>query len=176
MSRVGLAPVNIVDGVQVLVSGLDVKVSGKRGDISKCFNGSIKVQVKDDAVYVSCLGEDKKSRSMWGTARAIINNMVKGVSEGFVEELEIVGVGYRVAIKDKYINLALGKSHNTKILIPEDVVASAKGSKLSLSSIDKEALGQFVAKVISQRPPEPYKGKGIKKVGQYIQRKETKKG
>ena len=113
---------------------------------------------------------------MWGTVRAIINNMVKGVSEGFVEELDIIGVGYRVAIKDKYINLALGKSHNTKILIPQDIVASAKGSKLLLSSIDKEILGQFVAKIISQRPPEPYKGKGIRKVGQYIQRKETKKG
>lgn len=176
MSRVGLVPVNIVDGVEVLVDGLRVKVLGKKGGISKSFKGNIEVLVKDNTVCVRSLGDDKKSRSMWGTTRAIICNMVKGVSEGFVEDLEVVGVGYRVAVKDEYINLSLGKSHNTKVFIPSYIKASAQGSKLSLSSTDKEGLGQFVAKIISERPPEPYKGKGIKKVGQYIQRKETKKG
>jgi large subunit ribosomal protein L6 len=113
---------------------------------------------------------------MWGTARNIVANMVKGVSEGFTTELEIIGVGYRASIKDSYINLALGKSHNTKIEVPKNIVVTIpSANKMTLTSFDKELLGQFVAQIIKQRPPEPYKGKGIKKVGQYVQRKESKK-
>jgi large subunit ribosomal protein L6 len=176
MSRVGAVPVAIPSGVEVKVDGLHVIASGKRGVISRSFNGDINISIEDGKVYVKSLNDLAKSRAMWGTARNIVSNMVKGVSDGFSTELEIIGVGYKASIKEGYINLALGKSHNTKIAIPKGLeVKVSTPNKVSLSSFDKELLGQFVAQIIKQRPPEPYKGKGIKKVGQYIQRKESKK-
>ncbi len=176
MSRIGLAAVIIPDGVKVKVDGLFVEVSGNRGIISKSFKGDIEINVDGDKLSVKPLNESSGARSMWGTARNIVSNMVKGVSEGFTTELEIIGVGYRASIKDSYINLALGKSHATKIQLPKNIeVTIPNNNKMILTSFDKELLGQFVAQIIKQRPPEPYKGKGIKKVGQYIQRKESKK-
>ena len=122
------------------------------------------------------MNETKHARAMWGTARSIINGMVKGVKEGFTEELEVNGVGYRASVSGKYLNLTLGKSHNTKIEIPESVkVETPKQTTIMLHSSDKAALGRFRALLIKQRPPEPYKGKGIKVKGQYVQRKEGKK-
>jgi large subunit ribosomal protein L6 len=176
MSRVGALPVSIPSGVEVKVEGLNIIVSGKKGAISKSFNGDINMYIEDEKVLIRPLNDLSKSRAIWGTARSIIANMVRGVSEGFSTELEIIGVGYRAIIKDGYINLALGKSHNTKISIPNGLEISASTpNKVLISSFDKELLGQFIAQIIKQRPPEPYKGKGIKKVGQYVQRKESKK-
>ncbi|CAN0566452.1 unnamed protein product [Ectocarpus sp. 12 AP-2014] len=114
---------------------------------------------------------------MWGTARSIINGMVVGVKDGFKEELEVNGVGYRAVVKGKYLNLTLGKSHNTKIEIPEGIqVETPKQTVIMLESHDKHKLGQYVATIRSQRPPEPYKGKGIRRKNEYVQRKEGKKG
>lgn len=176
MSRVGKLPVAIPSGIKVELDNLNVKVSGPKGSLSKTFAGMIAITLDGETLVVKPLDESKGARAMWGTARNIINCMVKGVNEGFTEELEVNGVGYRAAVKGKYLNLSLGKSHNTKIEIPEVVKVDApKQNIIMLKSIDKEKLGQFVSVIIKQRPPEPYKGKGIKRKGQYVQRKEGKK-
>jgi large subunit ribosomal protein L6 len=177
MSRVGKLPVEILQGVTVELNGLNIKVKGPKGELSKTFKGNIGISVVDNHVVVVPNDEEKQTRAMWGTARSIIKNMVKGVKDSFTQELEVNGVGYRASIKGKYLNLTLGKSHNTKIEIPEGVKADApKQTIVTLESVDKELLGQFSSVIIKQRPPEPYKGKGIKRKGQYVQRKEGKKG
>lgn len=176
MSRVGKLPVIVPEGVKVEVAGLSIKVAGPKGNLEKTFAGDISITMDNSAVVVKPLNETKHARAMWGTARSIINGMVKGVKEGFVEELEVNGVGYRASVKGQYLNLTLGKSHNTKIEIPEIVkVDTPKQTTIILNSPDKAALGRFRALLIKQRPPEPYKGKGIKVKGQYVERKEGKK-
>ncbi len=176
MSRVGKLPINIPETVKMQVDGLSVKVEGPKGSLSKTFAGAISINLQDNQVVVQPLSKSKEARSMWGTARSIINGMVKGVQEGFTQELEVNGVGYRAAVKSGYLNLTLGKSHNTKIEIPQNITVTApKQNAITLHSADKEKLGQFVAVIVKQRPPEPYKGKGIKRQGQYVQRKEGKK-
>ena len=177
MSRVGKLPVTVVSGVEVEISGLNVKVSGPRGVLEKVFAGPISIENKEGKIVVKPLDSNTHARSMWGTARSIINGMVEGVTNGFKEELEVNGVGYRASVKDKYLNLTLGKSHNTKIEIPEGVtVLTPKQTVITLECNDKAKLGQYVAIIRSQRPPEPYKGKGIRRKGEYVQRKEGKKG
>jgi len=176
MSRIGKLPVIVPEGVKVELDGLKIKVLGPKGHITKNFLGNIAITANDNRISVSPLNESKNSRAMWGTARSIINSMVFGVKEGFKEELQVNGVGYRAIIKGNYLNLSLGKSHNTKIEIPSDIKAEApKPNLIILESVDKEKLGQFIATIIKQRPPEPYKGKGIRRKGQYVQRKEGKK-
>jgi large subunit ribosomal protein L6 len=176
MSRVGKLPVNIPSGVNVAIEGLTVSVEGPKGKLSKEFAGKIAITKEDNAISVQPIDDSKKARAMWGTARSIINGMVKGVKDGFTEELEVNGVGYRAIIKGPYLNLTLGKSHNTKIEIPANIkVETPKQNIIILSCADKQKLGQFAANIIKQRPPEPYKGKGIKMKGQYVQRKEGKK-
>lgn len=176
MSRVGKLPIAIPANVKVEVADLNIKVTGPKGELNKAFLGMITIGVEENAVVVRPVDQSKNARAMWGTARSVINGMVKGVSEGFTEELEVNGVGYRAAVKGSYLNLSLGKSHNTKIEIPESIKVDApKQNIIMLQSIDKEKLGQFVAVIIKQRPPEPYKGKGIKRKGQFVQRKEGKK-
>ncbi|NDB81465.1 MAG: 50S ribosomal protein L6 [Alphaproteobacteria bacterium] len=177
MSRVGKLPVTLPQGVTIELNGLSVSVKGPKGSLSKVFKGSIAIEREENQVVIKPLDLEKHSRAMWGTARNIIQNMVIGVSAGFKQELEVNGVGYRAAAKGAYLNLALGKSHNTKIAIPEGVaVDTPKQNIIILESADKELIGQFSSTIIKQRPPEPYKGKGIKRKGQYVQRKEGKKG
>ena len=176
MSRVGKLPVSIPEGVKVDLNGLQVSVSGPKGQLVKSFAGSIGISLENNQILVKPLSDDKGARAMWGTARSIINSMVKGVKEGFTEELEVNGVGYKALVKDSYLNLMLAKSHNTKIEIPKYIKVSVpKQNQIILESVDKEKLGQFISIIIKQRPPEPYKGKGIKRKGQYVQRKEGKK-
>lgn len=176
MSRVGKLPVVVPEGVKIELAGLNVKVTGPKGNLEKEFAGDISIAMDGASVVVKPLNETKHARAMWGTARSIINGMVKGVKEGFTEELEVNGVGYRASVKGTYLNLTLGKSHNTKIEIPEIVkVDTPKQTTIMLHSCDKSALGRFRALLIKQRPPEPYKGKGIKVKGQYVERKEGKK-
>lgn len=177
MSRVGKLPVEVPSNVKVAIEGLSVTVSGPKGELNKTFQGDISIGFEDNRILVTPLNKEKSARAMWGTARSIIKGMVTGVTEGFKHELEINGVGYRAAVKSGYLNLSLGKSHNTKIAIPADITVDApKQNVVTVEGISKERLGQFVALVIKQRPPEPYKGKGIKRKGQYVQRKEGKKG
>ena len=177
MSRVGKVPVSLTQGAKVEISGLNIKVHGTKGTLEKKFAGDIMIEQTGENIVVKPLNDTSAAKAMWGTARSIINSMVKGVTVGFSEELEVNGVGYRAAIKGKYLNLTLGKSHNTKIEIPEGIkVETPKQNIITLESINKEKLGEFIAVVKRQRPPEPYKGKGIKRKGEYVQRKEGKKG
>jgi large subunit ribosomal protein L6 len=177
MSRVGKLPVQVADGIKVEISGLFVKVQGPKGSLEKNFAGLISIEHKDSQIIVKPLDDSAEARAMWGTARSIINGMVVGVKDGFKEELEVNGVGYRAVVKGKYLNLTLGKSHNTKIEIPEGIqVETPKQTVIMLESHDKHKLGQYVATIRSQRPPEPYKGKGIRRKNEYVQRKEGKKG
>ncbi|MDX1924506.1 MAG: 50S ribosomal protein L6 [Rickettsiaceae bacterium] len=177
MSRVGKLPVTIPQGVKVELDGLNIVVTGPKGSLSKTFRGNILISQEDNTILVKPGGLEKQARAMWGTARNIIHNMIVGVSAGFKEELEVNGVGYRASVKGPYLNLTLGKSHNTKISIPSGIKVDApKQNIVILESNDKELLGQFSSVIIKQRPPEPYKGKGIKRKGQYVQRKEGKKG
>lgn len=177
MSRVGKLPINIPSAVQVSIDGLSVVVSGPKGSLNKTFKGEIAFAIDGEQFWVRPLTDSKLARAMWGTARSVINNMICGVKELFVQELEVNGVGYRASVSGKYLNLSLGKSHNTKIEIPGSVIVETpKQNIVLLSSCDKEVLGQFASVIIKQRPPEPYKGKGIKRKGQYVQRKEGKKG
>ncbi len=177
MSRVGKVPVQVADDIKVEITGLFVKVQGPKGSLEKEFAGFISIEYKDSQIVVKPLNNSAEAKAMWGTARSIINGMVIGVKDGFKEELEVNGVGYRAAVKGKYLNLTLGKSHNTKIEIPEGIkVETPKQTVIMLESHDKHKLGQYVATIRSQRPPEPYKGKGIRRKGEYVQRKEGKKG
>ena len=177
MSGVGKVPVSLTQGAKVEISGLNIKVHGTKGTLEKKFAGDIMIEQTGETIVVKPLNDSSAAKAMWGTARSIINSMVKGVTVGFSEELEVNGVGYRAAIKGKYLNLTLGKSHNTKIEIPEGIkVDTPKQNIITLESINKEKLGEFIAVIKRQRPPEPYKGKGIKRKGEYVQRKEGKKG
>jgi large subunit ribosomal protein L6 len=177
MSRVGKVPVSLTQGAKVEISGLNIKVHGTKGTLEKKFAGDIMIEQTGETIVVKPLNDTSAAKAMWGTARSIINSMVKGVTVGFSEELEVNGVGYRAAIKGKYLNLTLGKSHNTKIEIPEGIkVDTPKQNIITLESINKEKLGELIAVIKRQRPPEPYKGKGIKRKGEYVQRKEGKKG
>lgn len=176
MSRVGKLPVAVPEGVMVEINGLSLNVKGPKGSLNKTFKGNISIMLENNSVVVTPKDQEKQTRAMWGTARSIIQNMVFGVKTGFTEELEVNGVGYRAAVKGNFLNMTLGKSHNTKIEIPALVkVDTPKQNIVTLESIDKELLGQFSSVIIKQRPPEPYKGKGIKRKGQYVQRKEGKK-
>lgn len=177
MSRVGKVPVALSNGAKAEISGLNIKVQGSKGVLEKTFAGDITIEQKDETIIVKPLNDTNAARAMWGTARAVINSMVKGVTVGFSQELEVNGVGYRAAVKGAYLNLTLGKSHNTKIAIPEGIkVDTPKQNVITLESINKEKLGEFIAVIKRQRKPEPYKGKGIKIKGEYVQRKEGKKG
>ncbi|AAY61144.1 ribosomal protein L6 [Rickettsia felis str. Pedreira] len=176
MSRVGKLPITIPEGVKVGLNDLEVKISGPKGELSKTFKGNIAISLEENKLLVKPLAANKNARAMWGTARSIISNMVTGVKEGFKLKLEINGVGYRAMVKGKYLNLMLAKSHNTKIEIPSDIkIEVPKQNIIILEGTDKEKLGQFASIIIKQRPPEPYKGKGIKFENQFIPRKEGKK-
>lgn len=177
MSRVGKLPIVLPEGVSVVLDGLNISVKGPVGELNRTFSGNIDISLVDNSIVVSPKDSNKHSRAMWGTARSIINNMVLGVVKPFLQELEVNGVGYRASVNGSYLNLSLGKSHNTKIAIPEGLnVVTPKQNIVHLQCIDKELLGHFSSVIIKQRPPEPYKGKGIKKKGQFVQRKEGKKG
>ncbi|MFV9874143.1 MAG: 50S ribosomal protein L6 [Rickettsia conorii subsp. raoultii] len=176
MSRVGKLPITIPEGVKIGLNDLEVKISGPKGELSKTLKGNIAISLAENKLLVKPLAANKNARAMWGTARSIISNMVTGVKEGFKLKLEINGVGYRAMVKGKYLNLMLAKSHNTKIEIPSDIkIEMPKQNIIILEGTDKEKLGQFASIIIKQRPPEPYKGKGIKLENQFIPRKEGKK-
>lgn len=178
MSRVGKLPVALPSDVNVVINeGTNtVTVKGKLGTLEKQLNKLAVIKLESNQVIVTPRDESKRARAMWGMARSIINNMVKGVSQGYKEELEINGVGFRSSLKEDILTMLLGFSHSVKIRIPKDITVNVvKNTNIEISAIDKQRLGQFISLIISQRPVEPYKGKGIKFKGQVIIRKEGKK-
>ena len=179
MSLIGKAPIAIPAGVTVTVKGHEVTVKGPKGELSQEINPDINVEVKDGHVYVTRPTDDKEHRSLHGLYRALIHNMVVGVSEGYKKEMELVGVGYRATSTGQVLELALGFSHAIFIKLPKEVKVEAKTERnknplIILESADKQLLGQVCAKIRSLRKPEPYKGKGIKFVGEIIRRKSGK--
>jgi len=177
MSRIGRMPVVIPAGVTVKVDGHVVTVKGPKGEITKAMHPDMQIEVQGAEVLVKRPSEDKLHKSLHGLTRSLIHNMVIGVTEGYKKELEIQGVGYRCAKEGKNLNLIVGYSH--PVLVPEidgitiDVPAP---NKIVISGIDKQAVGQFAAEVREKRPPEPYKGKGIRYAGENVRRKEGKTG
>ncbi|MDE5663252.1 MAG: 50S ribosomal protein L6 [Muribaculaceae bacterium] len=179
MSRIGKAPIEIPAGVTVQVNGNTVAVKGPKGELSQEINPDIKVAVEDGHVVVTRPDDARDHRSMHGLYRALIHNMVVGVSEGYKKEMELVGVGYRATSTGQVLELALGFSHAIFIKLPKEIKVEAKSERnknplIILESADKQLLGQVCAKIRSLRKPEPYKGKGIKFVGEIIRRKSGK--
>ena len=181
MSRIGKLPVSLPTGVSVeVLDGNVLKVKGPKGELSQKVSPDIEVTIEDNEIKFARPDDLPAHRSMHGLYRALVHNMVVGVSEGFEKKMELVGVGYRVEVKGQMVKFSLGYSHDILLLLPSEVTAEAaqvrKGENpvLILRSIDKQLLGQVCAKIRSFRKPEPYKGKGIKFVGEQIRRKAGK--
>ena len=176
MSRIGKKPVAVPSGVTAELNGRDLKVKGSKGELSMTFVEEVEVRMEDNVIYVDPRGQDKRSRSMWGMQRTLAQNLVDGVSDGFSKELELVGVGYRAAVQGKNLNLQLGYSHDINFPIPDGLtIECERPTHIKISGIDKQKVGQAAAVIRAYRKPEPYKGKGVKYVGEYIFRKEGKK-
>jgi large subunit ribosomal protein L6 len=176
MSRVGKYPVPVPSGVTVQIAGRDVSVKGKLGESHLSLVDEVDASLEGDKLWVKPKGETKRARMMWGTTRALLNNLVKGVHDGFTVNLEINGVGYRAAVEGKALKLNLGYSHDVEYPIPDDVTIKCdKPTAISITGRDKQRVGQIAAEIRSYRGPEPYKGKGIKYDTETILRKEGKK-
>ncbi|MDR0804891.1 MAG: 50S ribosomal protein L6 [Oscillospiraceae bacterium] len=177
MSRIGKAPIAVPAGVTVTINGLEVTVKGPKGTLSRTLKPQVKVTQDGDVLNVTRGGDDKTSRSLHGLSRTLVANMVTGVTTGFTKELEINGVGYRANKQGKDLNLTLGYSHPVLLPDTDEVQTEVQGTnKIIVKGIDKQKVGQFAAEIRGKRPPEPYKGKGIKYVGERIIRKEGKAG
>jgi large subunit ribosomal protein L6 len=179
MSRIGKNPVPIAKGVDVTIDGMTVTVKGPKGTLSRTFpKGRIDINVEDGQIVVTRRNDEKQARAMHGTARALIANMVHGVSEGYTRELQIEGTGYRAEAVGKNLSLNVGLSHPLVIEPPEGISFEVpRGNKqIIITGIDKEVIGEIAAKIRAVRPPEPYKGKGIRYAGEQIRRKAGKAG
>ncbi|MBP5457026.1 MAG: 50S ribosomal protein L6 [Paludibacteraceae bacterium] len=179
MSRIGKLPISIPSGVTVSVKDNIVTVKGPKGELSQAVNPSIDVEVKDGQISLSRKSDEPAQRSMHGLYRSLINNMVVGVSTGYKKELELVGVGYRVSNQGQVLEFALGYTHNIFLQLPKEIKIETKSERnqnplVILESCDKQLIGQVCAKIRSFRMPEPYKGKGVKFVGEVIRRKAGK--
>ena len=176
MSRIGMNPIPIPDGVDVELSGQQIAVSGKNGKLEMVLVDEVIAKIADSEITVNPRDDSNRARTMWGMQRTLVNNMVTGVSAGFVKQLEINGVGYRAAVNGQVLNLQLGYSHEINYPIPDGIeIACERPTAIRISGISKQRVGQVAAEIRSKRPPEPYKGKGIKYVGEIIHRKEGKK-
>jgi len=177
MSRIGRKPIVIPAGVEVKVDGSTVTVKGPKGSLTQSFNASMAIALEDGVITVSRPSDDKEYRSLHGLTRTLVGNMVTGVTEGFKKELEIQGVGYRAAKQGKDLVMNLGYSHQVIMSDNEDITIEVPApNRIIINGIDKQKVGQFAAEVRGKRPPEPYKGKGIRYVGEYVIRKEGKAG
>ena len=177
MSRIGKMPIEIPAGVKVEIKGQDISVTGKKGSLSRAVHPDIGVQIEDNQILVTGGENDKKINAFRGLTRSLINNMVLGVTEGFKKVLVIEGVGYRASASGKNLTLNVGYSNPVEFKLPDAVSGSVdNNTTIVLESIDKEALGMTAAQIRAIRKPEPYKGKGIRYEGEYIQRKAGKTG
>ena len=176
MSRIGQAIIKIPDGIEVKHEGNNFLVKGSKGELTAPVSDTVNVTIKDGTISVEPKNNDAKSKAIWGTTRALINNAVSGVSQGFTKDMEIVGVGYRGVLQGKILSLSLGLSHPVEIEVPEGILVKMDGNtKFTISGADKQKIGEFAAMIRSKRPPEPFKGKGIRYADEFILRKEGKK-
>lgn len=177
MSRIGLKPVAVPSGVEVTIQGSKVTVKGSKGELSREFDESISFELADGALSVARSDDTRESRALHGLSRALVNNMVVGVTEGFSARLEIQGVGFRAAMKGSDLELQVGFSHSVTVSAPEGIAFEVpEPTRISVSGIDKQKVGQVAADIRAVRPPEPYKGKGIRYEGEYVRRKAGKAG
>ncbi|KPJ55689.1 50S ribosomal protein L6 [Parcubacteria bacterium DG_74_2] len=188
MSRIGKKPIEIPDGVEAKIEDGKVTIKGPKGELSKEIRPEIKIEVKDKKLYVfpkkeiqensvvkKDSGETKQIKAFWGLFRAFLANMIKGVTEGFEKKLEIQGLGYKASLEGNDLILNIGFSHQKKIEMPEGIELSIEKNIITVSGIDKELVGQVAAKIRKVRPPEPYKGKGIRYVDEVVRKKVGKK-
>jgi large subunit ribosomal protein L6 len=176
MSRVGKKPVAIPSGVTANVAGQAISVKGPKGTLQFTLPDDVGAKMEAGAVQIDPRNDTKRARAMWGMSRSVLANLVAGVTQGFERKLEITGVGYRAAIQGKNLQLSLGYSHEIRYPIPEGIaIATPRPTEIVITGIDKQKVGQVAAEIRGFRPPEPYKGKGIKYAGEYIFRKEGKK-
>lgn len=177
MSRIGNKPLDLPDGVDIEVKGSAVKVKGSKGELNRMFHERIGFNIDDGVVTVTRPDDSRESRALHGLSRKLLANMVHGVSDGFSKELEIQGVGYRATLKGRDLELLVGYSHPVMVEAPEGITFEVpEQTRVIVSGIDKELVGQVAAEVRKVRPPEPYKGKGIRYVGEYVRRKAGKAG
>ena len=178
MSRIGKAPITVPSGVDVSVDGSDVKVKGPKGELTHTLPESVSVELDDGTLTVSRADDERHSRALHGLTRSLVNNMVIGVSEGFRKDLEIIGVGYRANAKGpSKLELALGFSHSITVEAPEGITFDVpEPTKIGVVGIDKQVVGQVAAEIRAYRKPEPYKGKGVRYVGERVVRKAGKAG
>ena len=175
MSRIGKQPIVIPAKVKVDVKGQNIQVEGPKGKLNWELPRRTSLKVEGDKIVVSRTGEDAQSKALHGLSRALVSNMVKGVSEGFVKKLEIQGVGFKAAVQGKVVNLALGFSHPINYNIPDQIkVTVEENTKLTIEGPDKMVVGKVASEIRSYYPPEPYKGKGVRYAGEHVQRKEGK--
>lgn len=177
MSRIGRKPIAIPAGVKVTVDGNNITVAGPKGTLNSTFHSKMTVKVEGETVVVSRPDDENESKALHGLTRTLINNMVVGVSEGYSKDLEVLGVGYRVAKQGTNLVMNLGYSH--QVIVPEIEgikIECPDPNKIKVIGIDKQKVGQFAAEIREKRPPEPYKGKGIRYAGEYVIRKEGKTG
>lgn len=176
MSRIAKSPISLPAGVEVKFSDSVVTVKGAKASLDKALNKNVSVSIEDGTVNVSPVSESKDNWAQAGTARALINNMVKGVTDGFEKKLVLVGVGYRAQAQGKKLNLTLGFSHPVEHAIPEGItVETPSQTEIVIKGADKQVVGQVASEIRAYRPPEPYKGKGVKYADEWILRKEAKK-
>ena len=176
MSRIGKKPVPLPAGVTASISGQTIEVKGPKGTLSFKATDDVTLAQEEGAISVTPRGLSKRARQQWGMSRSMVENLVTGVTEGFEKKLEISGVGYRAQVQGKNLNLALGYSHDVAYPIPDGIqVQCPRPTEIVVSGIDKQKVGQVAAEIRRYRPPEPYKGKGVKYAGEFIFRKEGKK-
>ena len=177
MSRIGKMPIELPSGVEVKIDGSSVTVKGSKGELSRTFSERVDFNNEDGVVTLGRDGDSPQAKALHGLSRALLFNMVRGVSEGFSKELEIQGVGYRAALKGSDIELQVGFSHSVNVTAPKGITFDVpEPTKIIVSGIDKEMVGQVAADIRKVRPPEPYKGKGIRYLGEHVRRKAGKAG
>jgi len=176
MSRIGKAPIPLPQGVTVTIDGHDVKVKGPKGELSRIVRSEITVKQEDGKLVIGRQSEDRFVRSLHGLSRTLVANMVTGVSTGFTRVLEIVGVGYRAAVENRKLIMQLGYSHPVEIMPPDgvDITVDKKATTITITGIDKQVLGDLASDIRGRRPPEVYKGKGIRYQGEVVRRKAGK--
>ena len=176
MSKIGKKPIEIPDGVTVEIGENNkVKVKGSKGELENVFNAEIKIEVNDKEILVMPSRDSSELYALWGLTRALLANMIEGVSKGFEKKLEIQGVGYKVALKGNKLDMALGFSHPVKVECPEGIKFEVEKNIITVSGIDKQAVGQTAANIRAFKKPEPYKGKGIRYLGEQVRMRQGKK-
>ncbi len=175
MSRIGKKPITIPDGINVEEKNQKILIKGDKGEFSHPIPKEIKITISENEIVVSPKKETKKSKALWGLTRALLYNYIKGLTEGFQKKLELIGVGYRAALENNQLVLDVGYSNKVRLNIPEGLAVTIEKNVVIIAGTDKQQVGEFAAKARKVRPPEPYKGKGIKYSDEIIRRKEGKK-